>query len=68
MNLHPEEELYDLRRDPDQQNNIANEDDYAAKRSELSARLMSVLDETADPRLTDAIDQPPYIDNQRNSE
>jgi uncharacterized sulfatase len=68
LNLRLEEEIYDLRRDRDQQNNIANEDDYAAKRSELSARLMSVLDETADPRLTDAFDQPPYIDNQRNSE
>jgi len=68
LNLRPEEELYDLRHDPDQKNNIANEEDYAAKRSELSARLMSILEETADPRLTDAFDQPPYVDNQRDSE
>ena len=64
LNLRPEEELYDLRRDPEQQNNVASEDNYAAKRSELSSRLMSVLEITTDPRLTNAFDQPPYVNQQ----
>ena len=64
LNLRPEEELYDLRVDPDQQNNLINNKEYAAKRAELSERLMSVLEETADPRLSDAFDHPPYVDHQ----
>lgn len=64
LNLRPEEELYDLRVDPDQQKNLFDNDKYAAKRVELSERLMSVLEQTADPRLSDAFDRPPYIDHQ----
>ena len=64
LNLRPEEELYDLRVDPDQQKNLFDNDKYAAKRVELSERLMSVLEQTADPRLSDAFDQPPYVDHQ----
>lgn len=65
LNLRPKEELYDLRRDPDRQNNVANDDDRAKIRSELWTRPMSVLEATGDPRLTNAFDQPPYVDNQR---
>ncbi len=64
LNLRPEEELYDLRVDPDQQENLINNDQYAATRLELSERLMSVLEQTADPRLSDAFDRPPYVDHQ----
>jgi len=65
LNLRPEQELYDLRVDPDQQDNLIHDENYAAKRLELSERLMSVLEETADPRLDDAFDQPPYVANQQ---
>ncbi len=65
LNLRPAEELYDLRVDPDQQNNLIDNDQYAANRAELSERLMSVLEKTADPRLHDAFDQPPYVDHQQ---
>lgn len=66
LNLRPEEELYDLRVDSDQQRNLAESDEYAAKRVELSERLMSVLEKTGDPRLRDAFDQLPYIDAQQS--
>ena len=65
LNLRPAEELYDLRVDPDQQNNLIDNDKYNAKRVELAERLMSVLEKTADPRLHDAFDQPPYVDHQQ---
>ena len=61
LNLRPSEELYDLRHDPDQLKNVADDDAYAATKALLSKRLMSVLEETGDPRLTDAFDQPPYV-------
>ena len=64
LNLRPKEEIYDLRVDPDQQNNLIHDSNYREKRLELSERLMSVLKETNDPRLTDAFDQPPYVDHQ----
>ncbi len=63
LNLRPAEELYDLRVDPDQQNNLIDNDKYNAKRVELAERLMSVLEKSADPRLHDAFDQPPYVDH-----
>ncbi|MGB0596562.1 MAG: hypothetical protein ACPGLY_07735 [Rubripirellula sp.] len=65
LNLRPKEDLYDLRCDTDQLDNVDNDDDNAKIRSELSSRLVSVLEATDDPRLTNAFDQPPYVDNQR---
>ncbi len=62
LNPRPSEELYDLRRDPGQLKNVADDDSYAATKAELSRRLMSVLKETSDPRLTDAFDRPPYVE------
>jgi N-sulfoglucosamine sulfohydrolase len=58
----PAEELYDLRADPDQLNNVAARPDYAAAKRELAGRLDRVMRETADPRLEDAFDRPPYVE------
>lgn len=60
----PAEELYDLRRDPDQMRNVAADPKFAAQKAELSARLMQVLRETKDPRLEDAFDRPPYVESE----
>ncbi len=57
----PGEELYDLRKDPDQMGNVAGDPAYAVTKQELAARLMAVLEKTKDPRLTDAFDKPPYV-------
>jgi uncharacterized sulfatase len=57
----PAEELYDLRKDPDQMRNVATDPSYAAAKESFSQRLMSVLEHTNDPRLTDAFDKPPYV-------
>ena len=57
----PKEELYDLREDPDQLNNVVNDKNYASVKVKLSKQLMQVLEDTNDPRLTDAFDFPPYI-------
>jgi len=59
--LRPEEELYDLRKDPDQLNNVAEDNEYAEVKAKLSKQLMQVLEDTNDPRLTDAFDFPPYM-------
>jgi len=48
----PAVELYDLRSDPDQQVNVADDPEYAATRDELGERLMERLRETGDPRAT----------------
>ncbi len=48
----PAEELYDLREDPDQINNVAGTPDYAADQDRLSARMEGYLQATGDPRLT----------------
>jgi arylsulfatase A-like enzyme len=46
----PAEELYDLRQDPGQLNNVATEPAYALRKNELSALLMDELKRTGDPR------------------
>lgn len=59
----PQEELYDLRTDPDYMHNLADDPAYASTRAELHARLMGVLREQNDPRLTEPIcrfEHPPY--------
>ncbi len=59
----PAEELYDLRSDADQVMNIADDPQYADVKSDLAARLMEVLTETGDPRVTgdgSTFDKPPY--------
>lgn len=59
----PAEELYDLRTDPLQTSNVAGELKYASVLESLSARLMKVLQETGDPRVTGdgtMFDKPPF--------
>jgi uncharacterized sulfatase len=57
----PAEELYDVRQDPDQLNNLADSRQHAEIKARLSQKLMKVLRETDDPRLDDAFDRPPYV-------
>ncbi len=47
----PAEELYDLRKDPDQIINVAAQPEYAKAKAEMAARLMERLKEANDPRL-----------------
>jgi N-sulfoglucosamine sulfohydrolase len=48
----PQEELYDLRKDPDATINIAAEPAHAAKKAEMAAELMAKLKAVGDPRVT----------------
>ncbi len=58
----PGEELYDLRKDPYQMNNVANDKKYAKIKEQLFSRLIRVMEDTHDPRLIDAFDYPPYVE------
>lgn len=49
----PREELYDLKADPDQIKNVANDDAFQATRKSLAKRLMDELQRTGDPRVVD---------------
>ena len=67
----PEEELFDLRTDPHQTKNVAAEKDYATIRHALSARLMKILKETGDPRVTGdgtTFDKPPFSGEWQNTQ
>jgi len=48
----PAEELYDLRKDPGQINNIAGKSEYALAKKKLRAALDNWMRETGDPRAT----------------
>lgn len=48
--VRPEEELYDLLRDPDQIHNVVDEPGYRANRDELSQRLVDGLSKSVDPK------------------
>ncbi|MCA9008745.1 MAG: sulfatase, partial [Planctomycetaceae bacterium] len=64
----PEEELYDIKADPDQVHNVADNAEYAAIRGELSERLMKILKDSGDPRVTGdcaTFDKSPYSDPQK---
>lgn len=50
----PKEELYDLRKDPDYLINVANDPIYLEIKSKLETRLMSVLNQQNDPRVTES--------------
>ncbi|UCE40096.1 MAG: sulfatase [Candidatus Aminicenantes bacterium] len=59
----PAEELYEIKKDPDQVNNVARDPDYSRIRSEISTRLMNELKATSDPRASDGpvlFDEYPY--------
>ena len=47
----PAEELFDLKKDPYQMNNVAEGAEYAEVKSELSGKLERYLKETKDPRI-----------------
>jgi len=48
----PGEELYNLRNDPHQLTNVAEQKEYLQARHDLSDKLMQVLEQTGDPRVT----------------
>ena len=48
----PEEELYDISKDPDATINVAAEPAYAETKSKMAAELMAKLKEVGDPRVT----------------
>jgi len=59
----PAEELYDLKKDPDQLKNVAGEAAYAETLKKLSAALTAELKATGDPRIiggAEIIDTYPY--------
>lgn len=59
----PAEELYDLKKDPDEINNVAEDPAYAEAKAQLKARLMAELERTGDPRVTgdgSTYDKPPF--------
>ncbi len=47
----PAEELYDLRKDPDEILNCADDPAYAAHKRELGTRLLKILTDAKDPRV-----------------
>jgi len=59
----PAEELYDLRKDPGQLDNVAGKAEYAAVRKRLGNELTAELKATGDPRVLgkgDVFDEYPY--------
>ncbi len=57
------EELYDLKNDPEQIKNLAADPAFAAQKKESAARLMKILTDTGDPRVTgdgSTFDKPPF--------
>lgn len=51
--LRPREELYDLKTDPDQMHNVAQDPAYMSIRADLERRLLDELRSTNDPRMID---------------
>ena len=63
----PGEELYDLKSDPDQTKNLAEDPAFAGRKRELSERLIKVLTEARDPRVLgdgQTFERPPFTDPQ----
>ena len=52
----PAEELYDLEKDPEQLNNVADDPAYADVKKKLADQLMAELKETKDPRVVGGVD------------
>jgi uncharacterized sulfatase len=63
----PGEELYDLRKDPHQMKNLAEDTAYRETLESLRRRLMDELTAKKDPRVVDqdAFDRPPYMTRTR---
>jgi len=53
----PQEELYDLRKDPFNINNVANMPEYATSKKELSEKLMQWMQDEKDPRVNGGGDE-----------
>jgi arylsulfatase A-like enzyme len=49
----PKFELYDLRADPDEMRNVADDASYAPTLKEMTDRLFTILRETGDPRMVE---------------
>ena len=67
----PQEELYDLRKDPDATINLATEASFAAKKAEMAAELMAKLKAVGDPRVTQdpvPFELPPYTLDTKSAE
>ena len=61
----PGEELYDLRQDPYQMNNVAADPKYAKDKTRLGAQLLKILTNAGDPRVTGdgaRFERPPFTD------
>lgn len=61
----PGEELYDLRKDPQEVRNVAADPAYAAEREKFAKSLMKTLTEAGDPRVTgdgQTFERPPFTD------
>jgi uncharacterized sulfatase len=59
----PQEELFDLRVDPDQVRNIADISEYQDTRARLAEQLLEILREQEDPRIVEEpirFENPPY--------
>ena len=58
----PEQELYDTQKDPHCMNNLAQQASHADVREQLHNRLMTELETTGDPRVSDDVvfEKPPY--------
>jgi len=69
FDLRPGDELYDLRNDPDQTKNLANDPAYAEQKKKLEAQLMKLLTDQKDPRVMgdgSTFDKPPFTDVEAN--
>jgi uncharacterized sulfatase len=61
----PPAELYDLHTDPEQQTNVAEQASYLVDKSRLEERLVKILTDTGDPRVTGdrlKFERPPFTD------
>ena len=64
----PQEELYDLREDPDCMDNIADHENFEKTRKALYDQLMNVLREQDDPRVVETpcrFEHEPYASDTR---
>jgi N-sulfoglucosamine sulfohydrolase len=63
----PAEELYDLKHDPDETKNVAGDSAFAARKRDLAGRLLKILTEAGDPRVTgdgQTFERSPFTDPQ----
>jgi N-sulfoglucosamine sulfohydrolase len=58
----PGEELYDLRTDPEQMINLAEDLRFESIRERMATRLDLFMSKWGDPRLSHAFDYPPYVE------